>query len=270
VWGSSDADVYVVGDGIFHSTDHGANWLQVTTIPPSVVLGSAHVWGSSASDIYVVGTCQNCVLHSPDGFVWSEAGRRFEPRDAVWGSSRIDVYAVGDPGIVHTDGFSGWQDVGTSTDVIRGTPLNGIWGTGPDDILVVGGGGVIFRGTNQGTIWTPIDSGTMKHLVWIWGTTQSVYAVGIGAVLFSSDDGSTWNDISPPEAKTGTLMSVWGASDNDVYTAGENGLLLHRTNGSWEVIPTDTADYLGSVWGSRNDDVYVVGGSGVILHFAPH
>jgi len=142
VWGSSSADVYVVGDNgtIMHSSGDPASWGQQQTGVPFALYG---VWGSSASDVYAVGT-GGCILHSGGGGASSWVARTSNTTvtlRAVWGSSAGDVYAVGDGGtILHSgDGGVTWDP---QTSHAPGAILYGIFGNDAYDVYAVGQGGI--------------------------------------------------------------------------------------------------------------------------------
>jgi hypothetical protein len=59
---------------------------------------------------------------------------------------------------------------------------------------------------------------------------------------------------------TSSLYAVWGASDTDIYAAGEGGVVLHSTgNGAWATQSTpNTIQTLTGLWGSSNTDLFGV------------
>lgn len=66
------------------------------------------------------------------------------------------------------------------------------------------------------------------------------------------------------------LNKVWGGGSNDVWAAGNNGVLFHYDGRSWTQPPESSSfgtGYVGGIWGTSQRDVYFVGGSGKILHF---
>jgi hypothetical protein len=56
--------------------------------------------------------------------------------------------------------------------------------------------------------------------------TGKVFAVGEGHVIYHYD-GNTWSQQTVANLE-GDLMDVWGASDDDVYPVGTNGLILRH------------------------------------------
>ncbi len=106
VWGSSENDVFAVGDSgtILHYD--GNEWSTVTSgIAPDLYA----VWGNSGSDVFAVGDWGTVLRY--DGSTWSrmDSGTRGSisstyPLRGVWGSSDNDVFAVGSETILHHPG----------------------------------------------------------------------------------------------------------------------------------------------------------------------
>lgn len=145
VWGTSDSDVWVIGNTgtVRRSTgavgDGGAE--QWDTMQTTLTTDNLHgIWGSSASDVWIVGD-RGAIRH------WTGNGSQHwdimraptaENLNAVWGTGPSDVWAVGDGAtIVHWDGAS-WHVPTTTLPEGSKPRLSGVWGSGPDDVWVVG------------------------------------------------------------------------------------------------------------------------------------
>jgi len=147
IWGTSDTDIYVVGDAGTIMACTGAsscttasNWKTVTSPSTSNLRG---IWGSSNKDIFAVGY-DGVILHY-DGSTWTKmtvaTSSYFQ---AVWGSSSSNVYAVGHPifksdeSIFHYDGTS-WTKMPTPhttfLEGVRGTSASDVWAVGKTHIL---------------------------------------------------------------------------------------------------------------------------------------
>ncbi len=157
VWGSSEQNVYAVGEygckkntlmlcqsgthtNIIHTTGwkEGYDWTAVETGSTETLYG---IWGSAADDIFAVGEF-GTILHY-DGTSWSTmdspTGNNL---NAVWGSAAGDVYAVGNSGtILHHDGSS-WAAMPSST----GSDLNSVWGSSADTVFIAGSSGTLLKG----------------------------------------------------------------------------------------------------------------------------
>ncbi len=134
IWGSSDTDIFVVGnDGVIIHYD-GTEWTE-TRLASEVNL--IDIWGSSPTDVF--GVTGGGIYHY-DGTTWSlkdtyAAGR------AIWGSSGSDVYVVGNDGSGYHYNGTGWQRINMPT----GQNLYGVYGFGTTDVFAVGLGGAVLH-----------------------------------------------------------------------------------------------------------------------------
>ncbi|MBN2099045.1 MAG: hypothetical protein JW753_05550 [Dehalococcoidia bacterium] len=109
VWGSSDNNVFAVGDAGTILYYDGSEWSTVTSgIAPDLHA----VWGSSESNVFAVGDAGTILRY--DGSTWSRmsvtstrtgsSSRNMDPLYGIWGSSENDVFAVGSETIMHHPG----------------------------------------------------------------------------------------------------------------------------------------------------------------------
>ena len=148
VWGTSDRNVYLVGDfqpgdgndeGIILHFD-GTGWTETRYGHDGLHLKAA--WGTSANDIFAVGD-EGTILHF-NGAVWTPMPTpTTKAVHEIWGSSPSDVVAVAARGIIlHYDGTA-WTQMVSPTD----RDLFGVWGSGPGNVFATGLVGVILHGT---------------------------------------------------------------------------------------------------------------------------
>src|SRR5262249_44948197 len=143
----------------------------------------------------------------------------------LWGSGRSDVYVVGGAGIaLHYDGKS-WVQSSTP----NAAPLRAVWGSGPDDVWAVGDIILHAAAPDQRAsappppprpvdtqMWTGLAIPSTAPLTAMWGTTGSLYIVGLrGQILHSIDDGATFVATKPVGEVD--LNAVWAASRKDVW-----------------------------------------------------
>jgi|GEM_PF-1479762 len=126
----------------------------------------------------------------------------------------------------------------------------------------------------NGTTWTshtlPGGIVSQRFGVWASATTSTVYVCGIttGSQLHKYD-GTTWtNETAATGWGTGSMRSVWGSSDNDVWiTGGANGGVgrVFRYNGStWVNRNAGISNtYSGNrIWGLNSTHIWTVGSTG--------
>jgi hypothetical protein len=301
VWGSSGTDVFVVGEedsetelaSVIQHYD-GTSWSRQFR-RSGLVLRS--VWGSSSTDVFAVGEEPDeltaRILHF-DGSQWTEV-RGLSPGpfealglESIWGSSASDIYAVGfvfdglfnESLIFHFDG-TGWRRVPVPG-VLKPTLVD-VWGSSATDVYAVGqqdedfpSRGVVlhFDGTN----WTPVLQRPNFAPTSVWGSSATdVFVAGFqveetdeefrvfGAIFHF--DGTDWTRVNLPPG-VGVLHEIWGSSPSDVFSVGDNGIILHFDGGAWGSTKPTGRTLLG-VWGSSPIDVFAVGEAGTILHGTP-
>jgi hypothetical protein len=145
VWGTSEDDVFAVGNGgtILHRDSAG--W---EPMPSGTTLELNAVWGTRPDDVFAVGGVDGgpgyVILHY-DGSSWSSMAADDSRRSVlldVWGTSGSNVYAVGayrDAAeqshaiVLHFDGVA-WEEVPVGIDEF----LWSTWSGAPDDYYVAG------------------------------------------------------------------------------------------------------------------------------------
>ncbi|QTA77907.1 CalX-like domain-containing protein [Desulfonema limicola] len=260
IWGSSENNVFAVGDNGLILHYDGTAWTETDSGTGNDLYA---VWGSSENDVFAAGG-NGIILHY-DGTAWTETDiGRDNDLNAVWGSSGNDVFAAGENGIIlHYDGTA-WTETDSGTD----KDLYAVWGSSAGNVFAVGAGGIILH--YDGAAWSKTDSGSRNHLGSVWGTSaDNVFVVGTDIILHY--DGLTW---SPMESGTGSgayeeplyLNSVWGSSADNIFAVGSK--ILHYDGTAWTETDSGTGNrYLYAVWGSAADNVYAAAISGILLHY---
>ncbi len=107
VWGFSEDDVWVVGNGGFVARWNGVAW---STLPTGTSLALRAIWGASPNDVWIAG--EGGVLLHWDGLAISRVPlETTRTLGAIHGFAADDVWAVGSRGqAFHFDG-SGWTRV---------------------------------------------------------------------------------------------------------------------------------------------------------------
>jgi hypothetical protein len=249
----------------------------------------AGIWGISSIDVFAAG--QDGLLLHYDSRQWSQfTVSGLDYYNVVWGSSSTNVFVGGlrddTPhwGLLrHYDGGQ-WPVLGGHNFGTYGTIFD-ISGTSATDVYFVGSESSYDEAPEEeyvrhairhydGVSWT--TSFESVHYYWTEGRTvqdelrgvwanapNDVFAVGLNGRILHYD-GQTWSPMTSPT--TGHLSDLWGRSSNDVYAAGQAGI-LHYDGASWYVLaerPETCGGGNNCIWGTEAD-VFVVSGP-VILH----
>ncbi len=265
VWGSSNTDVYAVGNEgrIFH---YDGSWSSIPMDNPDndTLYG---IWGASATDIFAVGA-NGTILHF-DGVDWTEmdSGTPSDLND-IWGVGS-DVFAVGDNGkiVAYDNATDTWDNMTSSTT----NDLWGISGRSATDIFAVGNGGTIVH--YDGVAWSPISSGTIEDLRGVWTAPgNNVIIAGYTGIMLRYE-GSEPLTVMTSAFPSEEMFSVWGTSDNDTYAVGFKGTIQHYNgsdNDTWTSIsdPNGVDKFnLFGVWGSSSTDIFAVGLDGTVKRY---
>ncbi len=275
VWGSGNADVWIVGDGA--KEDYGVGGPGPADAGPSDTKGTVmhwdgamlavvkdvtpsgprwSIWGSGSTDVWSSGggsfPSTDALLHW-NGTIWSTAGGYYFR--AIWGSASNDVWGGGGT-TQHWDGV-GW----TAKPLSSGGPPTGLWGSGAKDVWAVASPSILEHW--DGTKWTPASKAVPGQLVFVSGSgAADVWSVGL-AGLVAHYDGTTWSTV--PSGTTIDLSGVWTSGAGDVWAVGAAGTILHWNGSSWAKLDGGTASDLAAVWGVDAKTVWVVGAGGTVL-----
>lgn len=231
---------------IVRTTDAGATWVTLATIPGALVFDVAFQNLSSGIAVGIdFTTFLPIILRTNDGWTtWTT--QTLEPSGvlASVAFSQTNVATAmgfdGDTGkslIVRTnDGGATWQQEQAPSD----QTLNDVAFRDPQNGVAVGTTGTILTTSDGGVHWVPQVSGTDLNLhdISLVGVGLALIAGGnsddMGIILSSSDSAVTWNSTSFGRSIEGIDFT---ASGRGVAT-GSSGQLLHTENGgqSWSEI----------------------------------
>jgi hypothetical protein len=134
-------------------------------------------------------------------------------------------------------------------------------------VRAVGAGGWILQ--YEWNRWNRMPSSTSCDLYGIWGPDDTrSFAVG-DKVIVEYDDGA-WSVVQGPSGWPWlgrNLNAVWGASASDVFTVGDDGLVVHYDRIDWTAMDSGVTESLHGVWGTSGRDVLAVGEGGVVIHY---
>jgi hypothetical protein len=300
MWGSSQSDVFAVGDDGTRGLIRHFNGTTWSSMPSPTDHKLSDVHGTGPNDVYAAGglgevyhydgsTWRTLPTGSMDWWwsVWAGAldnvvfagawdgsalhwdGTDFEKMDtgasdrlnAVWGASPSAVYAVGNQDAVRFDG-SAWSDAG---EIVNGSTLT-MWGTAGDNVYAAGSYSIQRY---NGTAWSVEFGGYgQAHGADLWGTSAAnVYAVTDTDI--KRFDGVEWTTVDTGNMIpwTGAVLSIHGTSANDIWVVGANGLILHYDGAQWEVVESHTSKQLIDVYAAAANNAFAVGENGVIVRW---
>jgi photosystem II stability/assembly factor-like uncharacterized protein len=187
--------------------------------------------------------------------------------------------------VVPTSLFAGenWEqirfDPGVRSEVESRAPIVGSWivQNGANEILLsvtkteagaliaVGDAGAVFRSTDEGKNWDPVEKVTDSILLGVVATKSgTLIAVGdAGTVLRSVDEGAHWEEV----AKTthSTLLSIVSvAKSGTVVAVGNRGAILRSIDDgkSWRQVHSDAHATLWGVAAAEMGTLIAVGDRG--------
>jgi len=163
--------------------------------------------------------------------------------NAIWGTSSSDLYIVGNEGkIAHYNGSS-WEKIESGTE----TQIRDIWGyndkvTEMQKVLcavsnvITLGDNKILEINKDNTIsefpWNTGDADKRVNSIW-FNDNHQIFTCG-GGVFIGSSKG-LWKKQNLPSIHTNKIR---GNEKNDVFVAGDFGLLAHFNGVDWEVYNT--------------------------------
>lgn len=210
---------------------------------------------------------------SRDQLCWELPSPQGHDLNDAFARSAEDVWSVGAFGtILHYDGQRFTRHpVETTAD------LRGVHASGADNVWVVGEGGVVLqyngsdwrahdvsaivdgsKGNGTGDLFDVFTTG--PDAVWVVGHS------GVAAVI-GYYDGSDWHDQSLMADTDRSLRAIWGSREDDLWAAGDDGVIRHFDGAGWLPAMSPTGRSLRAIHGSDSDNVFMVGDGGVLVEW---
>jgi hypothetical protein len=230
LFGTSQNDVWAVGNQILHRTSSG--WQQLPDSPALIALPGYQLHAGASQ-------------------------------------STTSAHAVGRNGSgqgisVTWDGIDWTQTMGDMSLALLSPPdLKAVAAVpGMSGIVAVGNGG--FVADYDGVMWRRQTNSFNNDLFGIWvGPAARGWGVGARGLILRGGNGEL---VSEDSGTTEDLLAVWGASDSFIFAVGNQGtVLFSRGDGQWTRQPTTTNNHLFSVSGRGAGAIYAVGQRGTLL-----
>jgi len=263
----SSAVGWVVGgcsDGyglILHTSDGGAHWLRQGSSGEIPEVGLNGVSAVDREYAWAVGGSADgygVILRTMDGGAhWQRQGSAAElpdiPTYSVYALDRNLVWVTGYNGVIlhTTDGGATWirQGEGVAPPVL----LTGVYARDALNVWVVGlqngSCGVILHSADGGATWqrqtyTPRPKIDGPNLLHVHGhPPQTVWVVGNGTVMRSTNDGATWEVNQPDIGGTTDCNGIYAVNANTVWLATDEGGIYLFDGSRWQKQPSNANGY---------------------------
>ena len=141
--------------------------------------------------------------------------------------------------IYSTNDGAGWSRVDTFNRTIKSIVFH-------NGIGFAGAYGLIYKSTDNGHSWIPLDTKGDFYNQIIFTSNQVAYAIGyFGKILKSTDGGNTWKQVLNENFsynEKSNFRDAFFIDDNTGYIVGDNGYIVYTNNGGlkWSQIKTFT------------------------------
>jgi len=236
---ADDRDIWLVSDdGVLSRWDGQA----LREVPSPTREYTRALAGTAENDVWLAAS--DGLFHW-DGRSWSKAR---PTSNSVLVRGIGDVWSVDDDGVHHLVGAT-WRSWSLAPD-----PMRRVYDGGDGSVWLVESRAA-FR--LAGDTWERTTSADLRV------DTLSAAPDGIAWALVDRVDLIRWDGTSwtQPIAndQLGELQAFWGVGDDDVWAAGEDGLVLHFDGRAWRRVPAPATASIRALWGSGPNDVWGVG-----------
>jgi len=103
-----------------------------------------------------------------------------------------------------------------------------------------------------------------NNIVGICGEHNDIFAVGGNNIFHYTGISWTEMDLQTSLDKTYQFNNAWGNTNNGVYVVGNEGIILHYINRTWQIINTISDQNINSIWGDIENQYFAVGSNGTL------
>ena len=273
IWGSSESDVFAVGDGGTILRFDGGVWSPMTS---STTNDLVDVWGSASNDVFVTGDA-GTILHY-DGSDWTSVPVNVtDPIGRMWGAVDEDGYvqlfaivAEGPTALLRLNSVS-WYEI--RRPVIPGiermldvTAIPNTYSYPFTNYLVlVGENGGVFEYDVTGDEWWVGQSGVEEDLVSVHGSSWfDMVAVGKSSTVIRHN-GHEWVEVGGSTG--GDWLAIGSRTRDDIFVSGASGNMSNYDFCSFDVMTSNTTAAINGLWGTMNGSMFAVGDGGTILRY---
>ena len=252
--GNSDTNIIGVGKkGVIYRYD-GAAWNAMPN-PGGEDLNDVEVVDDSTA--FAVGK-KGETLQLVAGNWVSRTGFTGDDLFGVWAASANEAWVVGEKGALLFYNGSTWTDQSKAAGTGKGS-LTDAWGDG-NYFYALGGDGTLYRFDRNTGSWASPDTlcTTGNGFEDLWGDSAgNIYLVKRKQVY--RHDGASCSVV----ANSSQNLSGVSGTGNQVYTAGNNGVVLHFDGINWQQT-TKAASAINDVWVSSAGNAYYAGKNAAI------
>jgi len=257
--------IIAVGDrGTILLSDDGVSFRQAKSVPTRATLTSV----SFADDRegWAVGHW-GVILHTSDGGEnWTlqrDDLKEDRPLFAVWFGNKEVGFAAGlwSTLLGTKDGGASWQTIQVAAPASGGKADRNfyqIFQSGKGTILIAAEAGIVYRSTDGGSNWVPVETGS-RGSFWTGISLKSgvILVGGLAGNLYRSvDDGKTWSQIDI--GVRSSITDIRQMPDGKVRAVGLDGLMLVSDNDGKTFTVTQRDDRLSLTAMAINDNSDVV------------
>jgi photosystem II stability/assembly factor-like uncharacterized protein len=256
-------------NGIFRSTDRGANWQQVNNGLTNKYVNTLMVSGNG--DVFA-GTYFGGVFKSTDnGDSWSVANNGITESapapivDAFVQTANGSIYAGLRQGGVFYSSDNGATWNALNNGIPANTSVRDLVSNTNNDVFMLGTG-VVMRLPAGSDTWEDVSPAqTVFNSITI-DTNNNVFLGWYGSTFHSTTNGDTWIELAFPV--TDYIRFIAADSQGNLYAMAYRGSIYQRASGSttWTDVTNDVGRTDYQIFKVLNNDVFAAGtGNGVYL-----
>ena len=219
MWGTSNKDIWLVGEYGRISHFDGTTWTQVASGVSESLRG---VGGSGPSDVWAIGDKATILHYDGTSFTPSTGGPGISSVNALWVSSASEVWVGGSSGTLARWNGSTW----TRWPKQFARDISAMWGSGPSDVWATGGTVVseVMLLRYNGATWEAQPSPVgleIPNALWGSGPLDLWMTGNYGGLLHWN--GATWKKV--PIGTNHSIKAI-GRSGKSVFPVGEYGTVI--------------------------------------------